>query len=1497
MEVYLSPQDVEELDEVPPAPYRRAYREMTPNPKLMDRALSWRLQSTAPKTPQPRLPHKRSSRQSRSQVSRSSQVPGWMSDRDTSCNEDYYNLPPITIPQPRVSAEADKQNGQLNNFAVFNANQSKVTIFSSPKQEKKKEPLSPWQRIRGTVKRKDKEKRQSQSKATVGESKGKEEVISVHKMPPLHTSPPQHRDSIYTDLDSSNEILKAKTLVVSASASPTQQAGAGAHSTKPLHQVPIPKLAIPVSTSTPVKLNTGVAGLSVEEERFVTPSPTLHLPNNFNSTPLNTSTNVSRSKSFSTPSRPLPSLPFSIQYHQDSTRNGSAHTTKTSYLSSDSAKPEGPPLPPRPSKVPILEESDDFVDAAVIERLIAQTTSFKKGPLKTRNVEGNRERGELVDKKNRPLPDPPAESKEVVFPVPPKLSQPPSKEAVVNEIPLSHQLSDLPTESKEAVVTIPKSPPDPPTESKEAVVNAIPLPPRLPDPPTESNEAVVTVRRTLPDPPAESKETVVTVNRTLPDPPTESKETVVGRTLPDPPTESKEAVVNVIPVPPRRSQPPSKETGVNPIPLPPRLPNPPSESNEAVSIVSRRLPDPPTESKEAMVTIPQTLPDPPTEIKETVVGRRLPDPPIESKETVVGRRLPDPPIESKETVVGRRLPDLPIESKETVANVITVPPRRSQPLSKEIGVHPIPLPPRLPNPPTESKEMVVVVRRRLPDPPTESKEAVVNPIPVPPRVQSIQRCSVIPPEVSLQNRFAGDSGEFNIAPTLPPRTRMVEIYISGKDTGSDSPPPPPVPRHSKLFTVDIPSNSQSNLVNETEPNISPLCTSHEKEVAHETTTNDKLHELDTSYPSNVESPSETARNAEAGTQQKNNMSLAELRAIEIEIEGSQEGGEMGVQIQEQEGRKMDVEIHGQEGGEMGVKIQGQEGEMSVQIQEQEVGEMGVKIQGQEGGETSVKIQGEEEGEMDVKIQGEEEGEMDVKIQGQEEGGLNLRSQGQEGGEMDSRSQRQEGGEMDSRSQGQEGGEMDSRSQGQERGEMDSRSQGQEGRETDKTSQVQEGEDKNLRSQDQEGREMDSRSQEQEGEHDLRSQGQEKREMDLRSQGQEGREMDSISQGEEGREMDSISQGQEGREMDSMSQGQEGRERSLGQEGREVDLRSQEQDGRERSQGQEEGMNQEEEEINLSCQGQEGREVDLISQEQEGRERSQRQEEGMSQEEEEINLRSQEQEEREVDLGSQGQEEREMDLKSQGQEGGERDLRSQGQEGRKEVDLRSQEQEGGRERSQGQQGEGMSQEEEGINLKQQEKELDLRSYRSQSSSVDPRDHSAEDKEESREEQKSKESSKNWQESEDNMSGLESSGRTLTSYEEDDKDTPVKTVISEEPKLHVTDLYPENKSEMAQEEPDGGLDIGNGEGLNGKNDHNQMNSIYGRPDQNEASMCLTPLTTINLSLVEKATGVAGRHNLYTDHRFPVSGNHSQGSHNWSRAGFWIQALDRQLQVNPG
>ena len=472
VEVYLSPHEVETLEDVQHdlPHYQRTYHDLTPNTTLVDSAFAWKFQST---TSNKSVGKPRLKKLSKSSATRRSQMPSRAADHDSPVvDEDYYNLPPITITDPRAlhadSVAEDRQSLQLvesDDTAVYIVENSAVLMLSPKNRMKSREnSTSPSKTATGEVGR----GRPGSAKHSLVRKGGRGEkgqAESNREMPQLHNTFKRiHHDPTYDDPD---EFLDKISPPVS-SASP--QTRTKPH--EPLIQSPSlddvihddhnrlpPFPTIPTSLSIPItaggqqadvgSTRQSATGSSVEDERFATPSPTFPAPYNLQSSTgqslsipipapiLETSSCVDRSNSFQTADESS-SHSLSPPAHQRQGELLSSSKEKkvpsiydspplirppkktvTSTPASTSSRPL-PALPPRSQlAVSLLEDSDDFMDSDFVDQLIAQVQLEAEEEVMALHSSasnwqsGGGGRGRSVGKeehmKNRPLPKPPTE--------------------------------------------------------------------------------------------------------------------------------------------------------------------------------------------------------------------------------------------------------------------------------------------------------------------------------------------------------------------------------------------------------------------------------------------------------------------------------------------------------------------------------------------------------------------------------------------------------------------------------------------------------------------------------------------------------------------------------------------------------------------------------------------------------------------------------------------------------------------------------------------------------------------------------------------------------------------------------------------------------------------------------------------------------------------------------------------------------------------------------
>ena len=558
VEVYLTPAEVKDLDDVRQDlhQYQLAYRDMTPNPALIDSTAtsSSRYQSSSIAGSSSRSSHFRS-------VKRSSKSSTWRSHASSRAkepvlslpdDEDYYNLPQISdtkVLHDGGGTETDGQSFQgvvSDDMTVFNPINLTVAFFPRKNVRTSRQKLNPQiSRVstaggRGKVREREEQRKRA---------------VSKREMPQLHVQVEQRHtfDPQYADAD---EITDPEATLVDVACHPTQPIISTPLDNPPFSsdQSNLPPLpTIPVSLSIPITRNKrsdensprlSAAGSSVEEERFVTPSPGLHTPFTPQQTP-----------SGETQSTPIPVLESSScadqsnSYQTADDQSNSSHSLSPSEQQSlsnrDMEKLEpGVTSMPLPVKPPTfasrqshlkqtryeLEDSGDFMDSEALDQLIAQTQLEREfGALQMQShlveerregasVDGGDQENENLHMKSSPLPAPPLPPRHSSSPrTPPLLPQLPASDSQLAtnaslktdnfKLPLSDSLrqAELVGNSGEFTVMPTISPPIPPrkqaTESGVEHTSEVDTPPPSPPPRTHSR------RRKLDSPQFASTET------------------------------------------------------------------------------------------------------------------------------------------------------------------------------------------------------------------------------------------------------------------------------------------------------------------------------------------------------------------------------------------------------------------------------------------------------------------------------------------------------------------------------------------------------------------------------------------------------------------------------------------------------------------------------------------------------------------------------------------------------------------------------------------------------------------------------------------------------------------------------------------------------------------------------------------------------------------------------------------------------------------------------
>ena len=442
-----------------------------------------------------------------------------MQDHDPA-DEDYYNLPPITITDAATeSASGLERSVSIHSEAAltdFGARYSSSKVLK--KRRKVRESVSPQAVAKGGRREKGGERGGSRGVKVGGDGN--------RVMPQLHSASHAPRDPDYDDPD---EFLKDSSKASPDMARPVSSAPTHTNTTSASPPTPPPSTA-PISTPPASTSSHGadkppeassprviMTGSSAEEERFTTPSPTFpslpsfpHLSESsavlVNSTPrFETSSGVDRSNSFQTADESSDrSLRLSPSDHRqevpgrarrrDKLPNGGAVRAVDrvggldEYAEEEDHSPP-PPLPLRaedvqdgsqgkkwsvydspPSRPPkkVLpfvgrredSDSEDFVDSDFLDQMLQEVEREKETELqKGKGVSGGGEKGgggggggvreregkgeQWMDRKNQPLPKPPAEDGEAATltnstPLLPKASQ--HAQAKVNQpSALSHQ--------------------------------------------------------------------------------------------------------------------------------------------------------------------------------------------------------------------------------------------------------------------------------------------------------------------------------------------------------------------------------------------------------------------------------------------------------------------------------------------------------------------------------------------------------------------------------------------------------------------------------------------------------------------------------------------------------------------------------------------------------------------------------------------------------------------------------------------------------------------------------------------------------------------------------------------------------------------------------------------------------------------------------------------------------------------------------------------------
>ena len=406
LEVYLTPEEVEDMaDSQRDLPqHRRAYREMTPNPSLIDSAVTFcsRFQSTAGHTP--------SSSSSRSGRRAPRTTSGWRSrSRAPEPNpgiddDDYYNVSMAfhSLTSQKSTESVGHHSGKSDGGpqAVFSAHTTTVTVLPLLTQAPTGSPQVSRSRTRGG----------GAGREGVGSGRGRAGPHTVavdRRMPRLHgnsgrrdfTNRP-YQNPNYFPVNANLPPTPSKPQETNTNPPPLSPPRDGtqetdSQETKLNPQAPTPP--IPASLSIPIPAtqsgNSGGGGSSsLDDERFTTPSP------NFSMIP------SALEKIPSALEKPAPPVGAALGVAAQTVDAGATVVNGSNYFETADEPPNPPPVREEQKELetgkgvwsiyntltpslPIpqthkqrqqqrqkLEESeDDFVDSSVLDQLLSDT--------------------------------------------------------------------------------------------------------------------------------------------------------------------------------------------------------------------------------------------------------------------------------------------------------------------------------------------------------------------------------------------------------------------------------------------------------------------------------------------------------------------------------------------------------------------------------------------------------------------------------------------------------------------------------------------------------------------------------------------------------------------------------------------------------------------------------------------------------------------------------------------------------------------------------------------------------------------------------------------------------------------------------------------------------------------------------------------------------------------------------------------------------------------
>ena len=477
LEVYLTPEEVEDLTDTRKdlRQYQRAYDDMTPNPALIDSTITFtsRFQPGSPMSTSPRRNTKRSSR-------KPTKLGSWRSHVQTppvSGEEDYYNY--SHIPPMHGNGGEVTSNSVGSDKAA--AGDSTIPIPSPRNQRTPREGSSPQVsrastavgvgtggRGRGGGRR---------SRAGMGQ---KRRAGINREMPQLHGRGEKRvfHNRPYDYLEEFVNISSPEGVSFTAKQPSTPPEGSPPSPTRSDKLPPFPttiqaSLSIPIEQiDKPLEGQSpllSVTGSSYEEERFATPSPNFptlqssHLqqpPTEDNTaSPLPTaelesSSCVDRSNSYQTADDELLDPLWSQKEHKLKSDSAEKH------ISSVYGTPEAQVTPVLKSSSPHaqheLEESSDFVDTAVLDKLILRSQQeFEKLQVQPRRKVA----GAQVQQSSSLIYNAPTSDAHLL---PPQL--PPRNQTSINDTEIN--ISDIVGSSGEFTV-VGLSPPIPPRPSSQ----------------------------------------------------------------------------------------------------------------------------------------------------------------------------------------------------------------------------------------------------------------------------------------------------------------------------------------------------------------------------------------------------------------------------------------------------------------------------------------------------------------------------------------------------------------------------------------------------------------------------------------------------------------------------------------------------------------------------------------------------------------------------------------------------------------------------------------------------------------------------------------------------------------------------------------------------------------------------------------------------------------------------------------------------------------------